>query len=44
MTVIQIKVKLLQTHGQKMHDITDVKIKYPVVLIFHSQDSFYIIF
>ena len=33
MTVVNVQVQLLQTHGQQVHDIAYVQVEDPVVLL-----------
>jgi len=44
MAIVNVKVKLFEAHRQQMHNISNIKIENPVVLVFNSKYSFNVIF
>jgi len=42
-TVVDVKVQLFKAHGKEVHDISDVEVEDPVVLVLHAQDRLYVI-
>ena len=40
MTVVNMQIELFKAHGEEMHDVANVQIENPVVLVLHSQDGF----
>lgn len=44
MTVVNVKIELLERHGQQMHYISDVKVENPVISVFNPKDSLHVVF
>lgn len=38
MTIVNVQVQFFQAHRQQVHDVTNVKVENPVVLVLHSED------
>ena len=43
MRIVNVKVEFVQTHWKQMHNISNVEVENPVILIFDSQDRFHVI-
>ena len=43
MRIVNVKIELVKTHWKKMHNISNVKVENPVILIFDTQDRLYVI-
>ena len=38
MTVVNVKIQLLETHWQQMHYVSNVQVEDPVILLFNSKN------
>lgn len=43
MTIVDVEVKFFKWHGEQVHDVADVKIEDPVVLVFYAENCFYVV-
>ena len=43
MAIVDVKVRLFEAHRQQMHDVSNVQIENPVVLVFDSEYRFDVI-
>jgi hypothetical protein len=43
MAIVNMEVELLEGHGQEVHDVADVKVEDPVVLVLDAEDCFYVV-
>ena len=44
MTIVDVEVELFEGHGQQVHDVADVQVEDPVVLVLYAEDCFYVVF
>ena len=43
MTIVDVEVEFFEGHGQQVHDVADVQVEDPVVLVFDAEDCFYVV-
>jgi len=43
MTVVDVEVELFERHRQQVHDVADVQVENPVVMVFDAEDCFYVV-
>ena len=43
MRIVNVKIELVKTHRKQMHNISNIEVENPVILIFDSQDRFHVI-
>jgi hypothetical protein len=43
MTVVDVEVEFFEGHRQQVHDVSDVKVEDPVVLVLDAEDCFYVV-
>ena len=43
MTIINMQIQLFEAHREQMHDVANIQIKDPVILIFYSKNGLHIV-